>query len=62
MTVLDPLFLRIAPDAAIVGGEGSIKGLEDGKPFSEHFRYSDTFAKRDGQWVVVYTQVTGLPR
>ena len=61
-TILDPLFLRIAPDAAIVGGEGWIKGVEDGKPFAEHFRYSDTFAKRDGQWLVVYTQVTALPR
>ena len=61
-TILDPLFLRIAPDAAIVGGEGWIRGVEDGKPFAEHFRYSDTFARRDGQWLVVYTQVTALPK
>ena len=58
----DRLFLRIAPDAAVVGGEGRIKGVENGKPFAEHFRFSDTFAKRDGKWVAVFTQVTPLPK
>jgi ketosteroid isomerase-like protein len=58
--ISDPLFLRVSADVAIVGGEGRIKGVEDGKPFAEHFRYSDTFARRDGRWVVVYTQITGL--
>ena len=56
-----PLFMRVAPDVAIVGGEGRIRGRDNGKPIVEHFRYSDTFARRNGQWVVVYTQVTGLP-
>jgi len=58
--ITDRLFLRIAPDAAVVGGEGRIRGTEKGQRFSEHFRFSDTFAKRDGKWVVVYTQVTPL--
>jgi len=60
-TVIDPLFLRVSGDVAIVGGEAWIKGTDSGKPFTEHFRYSDTFVKREGRWVVVYTQVTGLP-
>lgn len=60
-TIRDPLFLRVTGDVAIVGGEAWVKGVEDGKPLAEHFRYSDVFARRDGRWVAVYTQVTGLP-
>ena len=60
-TVTDRLFLRIAPDAAIVGGEAWVRGREKGKPFAEHFRFSDTFVRRDGRWLAVYTQVTPLP-
>jgi ketosteroid isomerase-like protein len=60
--ITDRLFLRISPDVAIVGGEARVKGIESGKPFAEHFRYADTFVKRDGRWVVVYTQITGLPQ
>ncbi len=59
--IADRLFVRVSPDVAIVGGEARVKGSDNGKPFSQHFRYSDTFAKRDGRWVVVYTQVTALP-
>lgn len=59
--ITDRLLLRVAPDVAVVGGEGRIRGTENGKPFSSHFRYSDTFARRDGRWIVVYTQVTALP-
>jgi ketosteroid isomerase-like protein len=61
LVIRDPLFLRVSTDVAIVGGEAWIKGVENGKPFAQHFRYSDTFARRDGRWLVVYTQITGLP-
>jgi ketosteroid isomerase-like protein len=57
----DPLFLRVTGDVAIVGGEACIRGTDGGQPFAQHFRYSDTFAKRNGRWVAIYTQVTGLP-
>lgn len=60
-TIVDPLFVRVSGDAAIVGGEASVTGSDAGKPFVQHFRYSDVFARRDGRWVVVYEQVTGLP-
>jgi ketosteroid isomerase-like protein len=59
--IVDRLFVRVAPDVAIVGGEARVKGVENGKPIAEHFRYSDMFAKRDGRWVVVYVHMTGLP-
>ena len=59
--VSDRLFLRPSPDTAIVGGETWLRGTDDGKPFRQHFRYSDTFVRRGGQWIVVYSQVTPLP-
>lgn len=59
--ISDRLFLRPSADTAIVGGEARVRGIDGGKPFAEHFRYSDVFALRAGQWVVVYTQVTPLP-
>lgn len=59
--IKDPLFIRPSADTAIVGGEAWVTGTDQGKPFRRHFRYSDTFAKRSGNWVVVYTQVTPLP-
>ncbi len=59
--IVDRLFVRPSPDTAIVGGEARVQGTEQGKPFRQHFRYSNLFARRDGQWVVVYTQMTPLP-
>jgi len=59
--VVDRMFVRPSADSAIVGGEARVRGTDNGKPFSQHFRYADVFAKRDGQWVVVYAQVTPLP-
>jgi len=59
--IKDRLFIRPSADTAIVGGDAWITGTDHGKAFKQHFRYSDMFAKRNGQWVVVYTQVTPLP-
>jgi ketosteroid isomerase-like protein len=47
-------------DAAIVSGQGTIAGTDSNGPFSERFQFADTFVHRNGQWVVVYTQVTML--
>ena len=60
-TIIEPVFLRVSPDVAIVGGETTFKGTEDSKPFTDHFRYADTLVKRNGQWLVIYSQVTPLP-
>lgn len=60
LTVTDRLFLRVSPDVAIVGGEGRISGTEAGQPFRNRYRFSDTLVRRNGQWLVVYAQVTGL--
>ncbi|UAK22892.1 nuclear transport factor 2 family protein [Sphingomonas nostoxanthinifaciens] len=62
LVVHDPLLLRVQSDVAVIGGEAWLKGNANGQPFTEHFRFSDMFARRDGHWLVVYSQVTGLPR
>jgi ketosteroid isomerase-like protein len=53
-----PVAIRLADTAVIIGGEATLKGTDNGEPFSEHIRYSDVFQLRDGRWQVVYTQVT----
>ncbi len=61
-TVINPVFVDLGPDAAIVGGEATLTGTENGERFVERFRYADTFKRRDGRWQVVYVQVTPLPK
>ena len=56
--VVDPVFVDLGADAAIIGGEVTLAGMEAGQPFSEHIRFADTFARRDGRWMVVHVQVT----
>jgi hypothetical protein len=56
--VVDPTYIPLGRDAAIVGGEKTIRGTNGADPLLEHFRFADVFVHRDGQWVVVYTQVT----
>jgi ketosteroid isomerase-like protein len=54
-------FVALGDHAALVGGEAVMSGKEKGEPFSEHFRYSDIFAWRDGRWQCVHVQVTMIP-
>lgn len=58
--VEEPFYVDLGNDAAIVGGIGVIQGTEGGAPFAERFRFADTFARREGRWIAVYTQVTPL--
>jgi ketosteroid isomerase-like protein len=59
--VSDHRVLQLGPDAGIASGDSIVRGTLDGKPFADRFRYADVFARRNGLWVVVYTQVTALP-
>jgi hypothetical protein len=40
---------------AVMGGVATLSGTDGGKPFSIRLRYADVWAKRNGQWQVVYT-------
>lgn len=60
LEVTDRLFTRVAPDAAVAGGEARISGTEGGQPFRNHYRFSNILVRRDGRWQVIFSQVTGL--
>lgn len=47
-------------DTVLVAAKVQLSGLEDGKAFVENFRSVDVWAKRNGAWQVVYTQITML--
>ncbi len=59
--ITDRTFVALGPDAAIVGGEARMRGTRNGKPFAQHFRYSDAFLRTNGEWKVVHVQVTPVP-
>jgi hypothetical protein len=59
--VADPLLIRASAEVAIVGGEAWLRGTQDGAALAQHYRFSDTFARRGGRWQVIYTQITPLP-
>jgi ketosteroid isomerase-like protein len=61
VVIADHRVLRLGPDAGIASGDSVVRGTLDGKAFTDRFRYADVFARRNGLWVVVYTQVTALP-
>lgn len=44
----------------VVTADGTMTGRDDGKRFSNHFRFSDIFRWRDGRWQVVFVQVSRI--
>lgn len=56
--VREPFLIPLGDDAALLGGLVTFRGLDHGKPYSQTFRYADTWLRRNGRWQVVYTQVT----
>ena len=48
---------RLWPNGAVLGGMVDAKGFDRGKPISVHARFVDVWAKRNGRWRVVFTQV-----
>jgi len=57
-TVTDLNVHVVRPDFAIITGLTQEKGKgKDGKKFNHSFRFTDTWAKRDGQWRCTNAQV-----
>jgi len=50
--------IQVYGDAAVVNGTYRDKGLEKGKPFSRHGRFTDTWIFRNGAWQCVASQST----
>ena len=59
---LDDIHVYLYGDAAVVTGRWTGKGIEEGKPFNEVDRWTDTFIKQNGQWQCASTQSTVVPQ
>ncbi|SFS13658.1 hypothetical protein SAMN05216570_2916 [Dyella sp. OK004] len=52
---------KVWPGGAVLGGMVDAKGYNHGKAFSIRARFVDVWAKRNGQWQVIFTQVNEAP-
>lgn len=64
---LDPFTIeepveKLLGDTALLGGRVNMTGVDGGQRFALVVRFIDTWAKRDGQWRVVYSQVTRVAK
>ena len=55
--VLEPIE-KVWSDGAVMGGLVHLKGVSGGKPFAVTLRFADIWAKRNGNWQVIYTHVS----
>jgi ketosteroid isomerase-like protein len=55
---LEPMQVRIFGDAAVVTGGHREKSQYQGRDTSGHYRWMDVFAKRDGRWQAVASELT----
>jgi len=52
--------VHVTGDTAVVSLAGAATGSYKGKPFADGSKGFDVFAKRDGRWQVVYSQMTSI--
>jgi hypothetical protein len=71
--VLDPAFsmdpykvedfeIRLFGDTALLYGRIRMSGRDGADRWNAHFRYIDTYVRRNGKWSVVSVQVTPMPK
>jgi ketosteroid isomerase-like protein len=56
--VCDDMKLHRYGDTVVVTGATREKGTEKGKPFSHQGRFTDTWIKKEGQWLCVASQLS----
>jgi hypothetical protein len=52
---------KVWKDSAVMGGIATIRGTDGGKRYEMRLRFADIWAKRNGRWQVIYTQVSKAP-
>ena len=60
IVLIDRTFTRLGARAWIVGAEVTLKGVSNGRPFANRFRFADTFRKVEDRWRAVHIQVTRI--
>jgi hypothetical protein len=63
---IDPYVVRepiekVWNDGAVMGGVVTLSGVSGGQKFSVSFHFADVWARRNGRWQVIYTEVTRPP-
>jgi hypothetical protein len=53
--------LRRYGDAAVINGITTVRGAAGGQAFAADFRFTDTWVRRDGHWILVASHATRLP-
>lgn len=48
-------------DGAVMGGVATLRGTDGGQRYEVRLRFADIWAKRNGRWQVIYTQVAKAP-
>lgn len=59
-TVEHPL-RQLWPDGAVLGGIVTLTGAEKGMRYVARLRFADVWARRGGEWRVIYTQASDAP-
>jgi hypothetical protein len=49
---------KVWSNGAVMGGIATLRGVDGGKRFEATLRFADIWAKRSGQWQVIYTHVS----
>jgi len=52
---------KVWKDGAVMGGIATIRGTDGGQRYEMRLRFADIWAKRNGRWQVIYTQVAKAP-
>ena len=52
---------KVWKDGAVMGGIATIRGTDGGKRYEMRLRFADIWAKRNGRWQVIYSQVAKAP-
>jgi hypothetical protein len=52
---------KVWKDGAVMGGIATLRGTDGGKRYEVRLRFADIWAKQNGRWQVVYTQVAKAP-
>lgn len=53
--------VRLYGDTALVVGITSVRGRAGGEAFAADFRYTDTWIRRDGRWLLAASHASRLP-
>lgn len=52
---------KVMGGVALLGGVATVTGASEGQPYKVRLRFVDVWHRRDGRWVVVFSQATRAP-